>query len=402
MSAYLASVGINVPPDMFAPIEESAIQSSNAAVEAFDGAAEAAIQSMDYSVSTDVESDTATENDEVVYTNLIPRATAPVPITSTFPVGNAASYGSIGTASAAGFTSQEATAWVSGVEYTADPVTTTEIKEMTGYSLTSKGQKGGKGGVNLKKGAKATKGNTGGAKRTSGTRPSGGSGGRGGGGKGGKGKGGKGSKAKTIEPKEKKEHEKDYYEEVNSQLNKTEKILSRIEKEEDRLIGDKARANQNKQLTLLQKEIKLNEEKLEINKQELKDTDERLKQQDKLAEQILKQQGLSMLIPEPVLDEDGVIANFEQISKALDDAHNQLIDKYNAAAKAGNEELTKEIEKQISKFDDYSKNLLDAAKRHDTLQSEIEETTNALEELKNAMEDIRIAAYNSALDAAEE
>jgi chromosome segregation ATPase len=109
-----------------------------------------------------------------------------------------------------------------------------------------------------------------------------------------------------------------------------------------------------------------------------------------------------MLIPEPVLDEDGVIANFEQISKALDDAHNQLIDKYNAAAKAGNEELTKEIEKQISKFDDYSKNLLDAAKRHDTLQSEIEETTNALEDLKDAIEDIQIAAYNAALDAAEE
>ena len=230
------------------------------------------------------------------------------------------------------------------------------------------------------------------------------SGGGGGGRKGGGGKGKKGSggKAKTIEPKEKKEHEKDYYEEVNSQLNKTEKILSRIEKEEDRLIGDKARANQNKQLTLLQKEIRLNEEKLEINKQELKDTDERLKQQDKLAEQILKQQGLSMLIPEPVLDEDGVIANFEQISKALDDAHNQLIDKYNAAAKAGNEELTKEIEKQISKFDDYSKNLLDAAKRHDTLQSEIEETTNTLEDLKDAIEDIQIAAYNAALDAAEE
>ena len=223
--------------------------------------------------------------------------------------------------------------------------------------------------------------------------------GKGGGGKGGKGSGGKGGKAKAIEPKEKKEHEKDYYEEVNSQLDKTEKILSRIEKEEDRLIGDKARANQNKQLTLLQKEIKLNEEKLKINKQELKDTDERLKQQDKLAEQILKQQGISMNIPNPVFDEDGVIANFEQINKALDDAHNKLIDKYNAAAKAGNEELTKEIEKQISKFDDYSKNLLDAAKRHDALQSEIEETTNALEELKDAIEDIQIAAYKAGIEA---
>ncbi len=287
------------------------------------------------------------------------------------------------------------------VTYTLEPATAEKVTDTTITKTGSKFVPGGTGGIRLKKGARGTKG-PGAAKRTTASRPSGGSGGHGGGGKGGKGKGGKGSSPKTIEPKEKKEHEKDYYEEVNSQLSKTEKILSRIEKEEDRLIGDKARANQNKQLDLLQKEINLNEEKLKINKQELKDTDEKLKQQDKLAEQILKQQGLSMLIPEPVFDEDGVIANYEQINKALDDAHNKLIDKYNAAAKAGNEELTKEIEKQISKFDEYSKNLLDSAKRHDALQSEIEETTNALEELKNAMEDIRIAAYNSALDAAEE
>ena len=291
------------------------------------------------------------------------------------------------------------------VTYTLEPATAEKVTDTTITKTGSKFVPGGTGGIRLKSGgARGTKG-PGAAKRTTASRPSGGSGGHGGGGKGGKGKGGKGgggSKAKTIEPKEKKEHEKDYYEEVNSQLDKTEKILSRIEKEEDRLIGDKARANQNKQLTLLQKEIKLNEEKLKINKQELKDTDDRLKQQDKLAEQILKQQGISMNIPNPVFDEDGVIANFEQINKALDDAHNKLIDKYNAAAKAGNEELTKEIEKQIGKFDDYSKNLLDAAKRHDTLQSEIEETTNALEDLKDSIEDIQIAAYNAALDAAEE
>ena len=91
-------------------------------------------------------------------------------------------------------------------------------------------------------------------------------------------------------------------------------------------------------------------------------------------------------------DEDGVISNYEQISAAIDKIHNQLIDKYNKAAKAGNEDLTKEIQKTIEKFDKYGEEILKNAKRHNKLQSEIEETKNALEELADAIEDIRIEA----------
>ena len=220
----------------------------------------------------------------------------------------------------------------------------------------------------------------------------------GGGGKGKKGGGG-GGKAKTIEPKEKKEHEKDYYEEVNSQLDKTEKILSKIEKEEDRLIGDKARANQNKQLSLLQKEITLNKEKQKIQQQELKDVDKLIKSRDKLAEKTAAEQGILGFIPDVQLDEHGVVSNYEQISAEIDKIHNQLIDKYNAAAAKGDEELTKKIAKSIEQFDKYGEDLLKQIQRHNKLQSEIEATTEEIESLNDAIEDIRIDAYKASQEA---
>ena len=207
-----------------------------------------------------------------------------------------------------------------------------------------------------------------------------------------KGGGGGGSKAKTIEPKEKKTHQKDYYEEVSGQLDKTEKILSKIEKEEDRLIGDKARANQNKQLKLLQKEIDLNKEKQKIQQQELKDIDAEIKEQDRLAESIARTGGVYDSIPDAVFDEDGIVSNYEQISAAIDNIHNKLIDQYNAAAAAGNEDLTKKLSKTIEKFDKYGENILKSAQRHDKLQSEIEGTINELEQLQDTIEDIRIEA----------
>ena len=89
MSAYLASVGINIPPDMFAPIAESAEIAADQAISAMDPVAETAMSALDYSVDTEVESKTDTQPDEIVYTNLTPHPTAAVPITSTFTVGNA-------------------------------------------------------------------------------------------------------------------------------------------------------------------------------------------------------------------------------------------------------------------------------------------------------------------------
>ena len=545
MAAYLNSIGINIDPSMFEPIE-TGLDNAAAAAEGtanhiegvVEGVADTVVDNLSYSTDTEMTAQTDTQNDQVMYTNLTPHPGFTTTIPSTFPVGSANP-----TASGAGaIETQTAFAHVTGVQYSAEPVTESQVKEMTGYGVKSevkKGAGGGGGGVHLKKGAtgsKGSRGTSGAGKSSGGSRPSSGGGG---GGKGScfvagtpvsmlgyyknieeiqandivlsyneqtkksefsqvvqtmihdviepiytlyikneqlrvtgihrflvvnniidsnpqwicakdlhigqwvlfadgtwhiihkieiniehqtvynfevsnnhnyyvgynqilahnKGGGGSGSKAKTIEPKEKKDHQKDYYEEVNSQLDKTEKILSKIEKEEDRLIGDKARANQNKQLELLQKEIDLNKEKQKIQQQELKDIDARIKEQDKLAESMARTGGVYDSIPDAVFDEDGIIANYEQISAAIDNIHNKLIDKYNAAAAAGNEDLTKSLSKTIEKFDKYGEDILKSAQRHDKLQSEIEGTINELEQLQDAIEDVRIDAWKASTEA---
>ena len=214
--------------------------------------------------------------------------------------------------------------------------------------------------------------------------------------KGGGKKGSGGGKAKTIEQKEKKNHEKDYYEEVDTQLEKVEKELSRVEKQQDKLVGDKARANQNKQLGLLQKQIELQKEHLRILTEEEKvDVTKHLKEQDKEAEKLVQKYNKLFVIPDPVYDEDGIISNYEQISKAVDDAHNKMIDEYNKAAKTGNEELTKQIQKDIDSLDKYGDAIRKDAQRLDKIVVETEELNNTIQELQDSMQDIRIEAFKN-------
>ena len=551
MAAYLNSIGINIDPNMFAPVEtgldnvtaDAATMASNVQGIVSD-VASAIVGGLSYSTDTEMTAQTDTQQDQIMYTDLTPTPGPETTITSTFPVGSAnPTAGGSG-----GFEVQTAEAVVRGVTYEPHPVTERQMKEMTGYGITStvKQGPGSTGGVHLKKGATASKGSRGTAgagKSSGGSRPSssGGGGGKGKscfvagtlvstwggfkpieqikkgnivlsyneqtglneysevlqtmihdtteliytlyikdeqlrvtgihrflivdkitcgvpqwvhaadlkvgdwvmfadgswhvihkiekhlehqivynfevsgnhnyyvgrnqilahnkGGKKGK-KGGGGGKAKTIDPKEKKEHEKDYYEEVNSQLDKVEKVLSGIEKKQDKLTGDKARANQNKQINLLQKEIVLQKEKLKILKnQEKVDVAKKLKETDKEAEKLLKENKVSSTIPNPIYDEDGMIANYEQMSKAIDDAHNKLIDKYNAAAAAGNEELTKQIQDDISKFDKLGDTILKNAKRSNEIVTEIEEINNTIQELNDSIEDIRIDAYKASQEA---
>lgn len=150
---------------------------------------------------------------------------------------------------------------------------------------------------------------------------------------------------------------------------------------------------------MLKKEIDLNKEKQKIQQQELKDVDKLMKKRAKEARELAAKNGITAIIPSPIYDKDGAIANYEEMSAAIDKIHNQFIDQYNAAAKAGNEELTKEIQKTLDNFDKYGEDLLKSAQRHDALQSEIEETINTLEELEDAMEDIRIDAYVASQEA---
>jgi len=119
---------------------------------------------------------------------------------------------------------------------------------------------------------------------------------------------------------------------------------------------------------------------------------------DKLAEDVLKDRGISFDIPAPKYDENGIITNYEAISAKIDEAHNELIDQYNAAAAAGNEDLTKTIDEAIKKYDDYSAAILENAQRQNDIQKEIESTKNKIQELKDSITDINIELYKTSME----
>lgn len=213
------------------------------------------------------------------------------------------------------------------------------------------------------------------------------------------GKGGGGGSAKTIEKKEKKKHEKDYYEEVDSQLDKIKEQLTGIEKQEDKLIGDKARANQAKQIALLNREITLQERKLEIlQKQEIPETKTKLDESITELENILSKYGLNLNMPKLEYDEDGIISNFEDISQLITDKYNELVSKQGAIADSADEEANKQIEKAMSNFDKAGDKTKDLIQKLNDLQKTQVEWTNAIQESKDAVEDLNIELYKTSME----
>ena len=217
-----------------------------------------------------------------------------------------------------------------------------------------------------------------------------------------KGGGGGGSKAKTIQKKEKKKHEKDYYEEVDSQLDKIKEQLAGIEKQEDRLIGSKARANQQKQIALLNKEIILQKRKLDIlQKQEMPETKAKLDKSIIELGDILSKYGLNLNMPKLEYDEDGIISNFEDISRLITDKYNELVDKQGAIADSADEEANKKIEEAMSNFEKAGDKTKDLIQKLNDLQKTQIEWTNAIQESKDAVEDLNIELYKTSLEAIE-
>jgi hypothetical protein len=136
----------------------------------------AVIENSDYSVSTDIGSDTAEATDTVTYTNLNPVPTGPETITSMMPVGN----GNSGVGN--GVTMEPFEATVYGAGYEPEERTATQIKQQTGFKEDVKaeqGKGGGHVGLPSGSGAQGSRRPSGGAGRSRASRPSSGSGGGG-------------------------------------------------------------------------------------------------------------------------------------------------------------------------------------------------------------------------------
>lgn len=203
---------------------------------------------------------------------------------------------------------------------------------------------------------------------------------KGGGGKG----GGGGGSGKTYEPKTKDpiEEDIDRYERIDTLLQAIENDFDKIAEEQDRLTGYQQADNMNKQIDLLQKQILLQKEKLEIQKEEAQE----------LRDQLAAQYGVSF-------DGEGFISNYAATHRKLEAEVNSLINQYNATtSEEGQEALEKQIDAAQKKLDKFKEQY----QRYDDLVSgDLKDTQKAIEDLKDSIEDLRIEAFKTAVEAAD-
>lgn len=199
---------------------------------------------------------------------------------------------------------------------------------------------------------------------------------------GGGGKGG--GSGKSYEPKKKDpiEEEIDRYERVDTLLGAIEKDYDKINNERDRLAGWNIADNMNKEIDLLQKQILLHEEKLKIQREEQKE----------LANDLANKYGGRF-------DADGFLTNYEAIHRKLESDVNNLINQYNNTSdEAGQEALEEQIEAAQKVLDSFKEDY----KRYDELvSSDLKETINTIEDLKDSIEDLRIEAFQTQIEAAD-
>lgn len=173
MENYLSDIGCSIDPSGF---EETA----NSLIDAADQTGKAEAENLEVTTTTTVDSQTGQETDTTEYTSAIANVSQ-ITGTSVLPV----TAGNLGTLSGGQQpTPVEIPYSIPSVEYTAVPITQTDIQEKTGYAVNTEAKQGGggKGGVQVKKGS-VKKSNSGGTKNRNASSPRS-SGGGGGGGKG--------------------------------------------------------------------------------------------------------------------------------------------------------------------------------------------------------------------------
>ena len=210
-----------------------------------------------------------------------------------------------------------------------------------------------------------------------------GGGGGGGGRKGGGGSGGSGKGSSyTPQKKDPIEEEIDRYERVDTMIDAIANDLDRVAEEQERLAGFEVIDNMEKQIELIQRQIELQKEKLSIQQQEQKE----------LRNSLASDYGIQF-------DSEGFITNYAEIHQKLTDEVNRLINQYNSTTtESGQESLEEQIEKAQDKLDDFK----DDYQRYDELVSnDMKDTLQTLEDLEDQIEDIRIEAFQTSVEAAD-
>ena len=208
----------------------------------------------------------------------------------------------------------------------------TEIDAPTIKTITPNGSYGGGVGVNTSapKSTKSTKQNSGG--------------------------GSKKSKKKDT----KSNDDIDKYHEVNTQIEKYNKELSKLQKQQDKLVGPDLINNLNKQLAVLEQQKAVQQQKLQIALAEAK-----------TLQASLAAQGV-------MFNSDGTIANYSAMLQAKLDYLNSLIMHYNAMAAAEQEAFEATIDQAQKEYDELKARM----EQYDTLIS------NTIPEIEASIQDI--------------
>ena len=199
----------------------------------------------------------------------------------------------------------------------------------------------------------------------------------------GSGSGGSGSGSSyTPKTQDLIDDEIDRYEVIDTKLDAVSNDLDRIADAQDRLTGSKLISNMTEQISLLEKQRDLEKEKLSIQQQEA------LELQDKLSGY-----GISF-------DSEGFMSNYATVHQGLIDKVNDLKNQYNATS---DEEGQNALNEQIESANEALEKFNDTYERYDELiGSDLKDTLATLQDIEDQIEDIRISAFKTSVDAADE
>ncbi len=228
------------------------------------------------------------------------------------------------------------------------------------------------------------------SKPSSSGKKSGGSGGKGG--KGGSG-GGSAAKPNTNQKDKKKplEDERDIYHDINIQIEKINRNVQRLQKQQDRLYGKTLLDNLSKQTSLLDQQKNKLKEKQQLQKEDLKNQQEQLKTLG------------------AVFDEYGNIANYMQVLgdkqdniNALTNKYNDLVASYNASTdsdyKSALEDEMKYYEKTMQQAQEDLSKTKTKIGNYDNLRTAMEDLKDEIDEITQKEIEINIKKFKYELE----
>lgn len=151
-------------------------------------------------------------------------------------------------------------------------------------------------------------------------------------------KSGGSSKPKQVD---KSKDEFDRYHKVNTQIEKIENSLKKVQSQQNKLVGGNLIKNLNKQWSLINTQINNYNEKLRIANGEQKE----------LANKLIGK-GVKF-------NNDGTVANYIESLQAAEDKYNKLVDKYNKLSKKQQEKWDKDktLDKAKEEYEEFKKNI---------------------------------------------